>query len=174
MEEAVNVLVANLRATKRMWSQAAGDFVKIPDGPTQVEAAKTMLAYGIGQPVQRLISVTTPENETTEDVLQKLKQSRAMRKSLRDMVDKAEAAPARCIIKTPGAAENSPKREGNRRALRDPPSSSRPLVRNQLCRLVGNCATLDCPAYRVRNWWLTDSCTQLLDAIILSMFFHES
>lgn len=34
MEEAVFVLVTNLRATKRMWSQVARDFVEIPDGPT--------------------------------------------------------------------------------------------------------------------------------------------
>ena len=93
MEEAVTVLVANLRATKRMWSQAAGDFVPIADGPTQVEAAKIMLAYGIGQPVQRVISVTQPENETTEDVVQKLKRSPTGRKILRDIVDQAEAAP---------------------------------------------------------------------------------
>ena len=93
MEEAVNVLVANLRATKRMWSQAAGDFVEIPDGPTQVESAKTMLAYGIGQPVQRVISVTNPEDDLAKDFDQKLKQSPAMRKTLRDLVDKAEEAP---------------------------------------------------------------------------------
>ena len=93
MEEAVNVLVTNLRATKRMWSQAAGDFVEIPDGPTQVESAKTMLAYGIGQPVQRVISVTTPENDMAKDFDQKLKQSPYLRQYLRDMADKAEAAP---------------------------------------------------------------------------------
>jgi len=93
MEEAVNVLVTNLRATKRMWSQAAGDFVEIPDGPTQVESAKIMLAYGIGQPVQRVISVTTPENDLAKDFEQKLKQSPALRESLQDMVNKAAAAP---------------------------------------------------------------------------------
>ena len=93
MEDAVKVLVANLRATKRMWSQAEGDFIPIPDGPTQVEAAKTMLAYGIGQPVQRLISVTQPENETTEDVVQKLKKCPELRKSFQDILDKAAADP---------------------------------------------------------------------------------
>ena len=93
MEEAVNVLVVNLRATKRMWSQAAGDFVEIPDGPTRVESAKTLLSYGSGQPVQRVISVTQSENETTEDVVEKLKKNPALRKSFRDLVDKAEAAP---------------------------------------------------------------------------------
>jgi hypothetical protein len=93
MEKAVKVLEKNLDAKKRMWSQAEGDFVEIPDGPTQVESAKIMLAYGIGQPVQRVISVTQPENETTEDVVQKLKKCPALRKGLRDMVDKAEAAP---------------------------------------------------------------------------------
>jgi hypothetical protein len=93
MEEAVSVLHANLRATKRMWSQAAGDFVEIPDGPTQVESAKIMLAYGIGQPVQRVISVTTPEDDLAKDFDQKLKQSPALRESLQDMVKKAAAAP---------------------------------------------------------------------------------
>jgi len=93
MEEAVNVLVTNLRATKRIWSQAERDFVEIPDGPTQVESAKTMLAYGIGQPVQRVISVTTPESDLAKDFDQKLKQSPALRESLQDMVNKAAAAP---------------------------------------------------------------------------------
>ena len=93
MEEAVRVLVANLRATKRMWSQAAGDFVEIPDGPTQVESAKTMLAYGIGQPVQRVISVANNDAISTEEIEQKLRRSPTLRKELRDMADKAEAAP---------------------------------------------------------------------------------
>lgn len=101
MEEAVKVLVANLRATKRMWSQAAGDFVEIPDGPTQVEAAKIMLAYGIGQPVQRLISVTDPEDDLAKDFDEKLKQNPELRKSLRDMADKAEAAPDAVHYKDP-------------------------------------------------------------------------
>jgi hypothetical protein len=93
MEEAVNVLITNLRATKRMWSQAERDFIEIPDGPTQVESAKIMLAYGIGQPVQRVISVTTPEDDLAKDFDQKLKQSPALRESLQDMVNKAAAAP---------------------------------------------------------------------------------
>ena len=80
MEEAVRVLVANLRATKRMWSQAAGDFVEIPDGPTQVESAKTMLAYGIGQPVQRVISVANNDAISTEEIEQKLRRSPTLRK----------------------------------------------------------------------------------------------
>jgi len=101
MEEAVKVLVANLRATKRMWSQSAGDFVEIPDGPTQVESAKIMLAYGIGQPVQRVISVTTPEDDLAKDFDQKLKQSPSLRKELRDMADRAEAAPDAVHYKDP-------------------------------------------------------------------------
>ena len=101
MEEAVKVLVANLRATKRMWSQAAGDFVEIPDGPTQVESAKIMLAYGIGQPVQRVISVTNPEDDLAKDFDQKLKQSPSLRKELRDMADRAEAAPDAVHYKDP-------------------------------------------------------------------------
>jgi hypothetical protein len=101
MEEAVKVLVTNLRATKRMWSQAARDFVEIADGPTQVESAKIMLAYGIGQPVQRMISVANSDAISEEELVQKLKQSPEMRKLLRDMADKAEAAPDAAHSKDP-------------------------------------------------------------------------
>ena len=89
MEEAVNVLVKNLRATKRMWSQAAGDFVEIPDGPTQVESAKIMLAYGIGQPVQRVISMTNPEDDNEKDLMLKLRQSPALREAIQKMLKEA-------------------------------------------------------------------------------------
>jgi hypothetical protein len=93
MEEAVNVLVTNLRATKRMWSQAAGDFVEIPDGPTQVESAKIMLAYGIGQPVQRVISVANSDAVTAEEIEQKLSKNPTIRQEMQAMLDRAAAAP---------------------------------------------------------------------------------
>jgi hypothetical protein len=89
MEEAASVLFKNLKATKRMWSQAARDFVEVPDGATQVEAAKCLLSYGVGQPVQRLISFTKTDSDSPEEFQMKLKRSPALRKAIQDMLGDA-------------------------------------------------------------------------------------
>ncbi len=91
MEEAVSVLFKNLRATKRMWSQAARDFIEVPDCATQVEASKCLLSYGVGQPVQRLISFSKTDSDSPEEFQVKLKQSPALRRAVRDMLDDAGA-----------------------------------------------------------------------------------
>lgn len=88
--ESVEVLRDCMRATRSQWSQARKDFIEVPDHRVRGEAARTLLAYGIGQPVQRVLTAT-PKTESPEELQERLFQSPAVRASLRSLLDDYEA-----------------------------------------------------------------------------------
>ena len=92
MFEAVSVLERNLKATKRQWSQAEREFIEVPDCSTQVEAAKILLAYGVGQPVERVLSVQQ-KFEPYDEFEKRAMQSPAFRRSIEESYEKLKANP---------------------------------------------------------------------------------
>jgi hypothetical protein len=58
MEEAMAQLRGGLKATKKFWSPVEKAFIEEPDYKIRMDAAKTVIAYGDGMPVQRSIAVS--------------------------------------------------------------------------------------------------------------------
>ena len=58
MDIAIDVLDRSMRATKKFWSPLTKEWVEEPDFKIQLDAAKVIIAYGDGLPVQRSITVT--------------------------------------------------------------------------------------------------------------------
>lgn len=58
IEQAVSAIEDGLSATRRFWSPVTKSFVDEPDHKTRLDAAKTILAYHEGTPVQRVVAVT--------------------------------------------------------------------------------------------------------------------
>ena len=63
--QAVQALARNLTATRHLWDTKKQEWNEVPDGPTQVSAARTLLAYTIGEPVKRQEILTGPVPEET-------------------------------------------------------------------------------------------------------------
>ena len=61
--QAVQALARNLTATRHLWDTKKKEWIGVPDGPTQVAAARTLLAYTIGEPVKRQEILTGPTPE---------------------------------------------------------------------------------------------------------------
>jgi hypothetical protein len=56
--QAVAAIEDGLSATRRFWSPITKSFVDEPDHKTRLDAAKTILAYHEGTPVQRVLTAT--------------------------------------------------------------------------------------------------------------------
>ena len=63
--QAIQALTRNLTATRHLWDTKKQEWNEVPDGPTQVAAARTLLAYTIGEPVKRQEILTGPVPEET-------------------------------------------------------------------------------------------------------------
>ena len=63
--QAIQALTRNLTATRHLWDTKKQKWNEVPDGPTQVAAARTLLAYTIGEPVKRQEILTGPVPEET-------------------------------------------------------------------------------------------------------------
>ena len=58
--QAIQALTRNLTVTRHLWDKQKKEWIEVPDGPTQVAAARTLLAYTIGEPVKRQEILTGP------------------------------------------------------------------------------------------------------------------
>jgi len=61
--QAIQALTRNLTVTRHLWDKQKKEWIEVPDGPTQVAAARTLLAYTIGEPVKRREILTGPTPE---------------------------------------------------------------------------------------------------------------
>ena len=61
--QAVQALARNLTATRHLWDTKKKEWIGVPNGPTQVAAARALLAYTIGEPVKRQEILTGPTPE---------------------------------------------------------------------------------------------------------------
>ena len=61
--QAIQALTRNLTVTRHLWDKQKKQWIDVPDGPTQVAAARTLLAYTIGEPVKRQEILTGPTPE---------------------------------------------------------------------------------------------------------------
>ena len=58
LEEAVEALRAGMKATRKFYSPITKSWEEEPDHRTRLDAAKTILAYAVGMPLQRSVAVT--------------------------------------------------------------------------------------------------------------------
>ena len=58
METAVQTLEDSMRATRKFYNPISKTYEEEPDYKTRLDAAKTVIAYGDGMPVQRSITVS--------------------------------------------------------------------------------------------------------------------
>ena len=69
--QAIQALTRNLTVTRHLWDKQKKEWIEVPDGPTQVAAARTLLAYTIGEPVKRqeiLTGLTPAEAPAPEEL----------------------------------------------------------------------------------------------------------
>jgi hypothetical protein len=88
-QEAIDTLMACLKAERTYYDLYSKSMVTEPDYSTRCAAAKTLLAYDVGEPVKRQQIIVT-NVESMDDVQKKLAASPAMREEFRRMIVEAE------------------------------------------------------------------------------------
>ena len=84
VEQAVSAIEDGLSATRRFWSPITKSFIDEPDHKTRLDAAKTILAYHEGTPVQRVVTVTE-SFESLRDAIAAATHSEEAQRALRDL-----------------------------------------------------------------------------------------
>ena len=71
VEKAIETLRAGLTATRKFWSPVSKTWIEEPVWQPRLEAAKSLLAYAVGEPVARSITVNTSNDDfrTLRDIM---------------------------------------------------------------------------------------------------------